>query len=113
MEQSWCAGVGLQLLGWVFTRAIPQGTEPHLAWGEPLQAPTEAALAFRVLGRRHQAFILLAGRFLIPFPGRTQFGFLCAPSACGEHTLRGAAAARTNAIVGGLGGLQVLSVGAV
>lgn len=89
-----------------------------MAWGVPVQGGTEVAVAFHVLGRRHQAFMLLAGRFLIPFPGRTQLGLLrAAASACewqplGEHTLRGNDSDRTNAIVGGLRGLQVLPVGA-
>lgn len=62
--------------------------------------------------------MLLAGRFIIPFRGRTQSGFLCADpqlfgAACWGSYPEGELSARTNAIVGGLRGLQVLSVGAV
>lgn len=72
----------------------PTEDGPLRGWGVPVQVSMEVAVAFHVLGRRHQAFMLSAGRFIIPSPGRTQSGFLCAATSAhewqptGEHTLR-------------------------
>lgn len=81
------------VLGWcccILTRVIPQRMDPYVAWGVPVQVSMEVAVAFHVLGRRHQAFMLSAGRFIIPSPGSLG-SFVLQPqlvSATGEHTLR-------------------------